>query len=169
MTVRYGAIGQLEEYEDCQIPAKKVTDRNTKIRAAVAPDPTMANSRGRVGRVGDAQGYLIPPLWGPDSYNDGAGIARLINAANFVHSNMPNGTTWKQPVLSPADAWDVAAYIDSQPRSHKANLGRDFPNRLQKPVDTAYGPYADNFSEAQHKYGPFASIRAAIKALKAGK
>ena len=129
-----------------------------------------ANGLGqRVGRPGDAKGYLIPPLWGPDSYNDGAGMARLISAANFIHSNMPNGTTWKRPLLSSADAWDVAAYIDSQPRPHKSGLDRDFPKRTQKPVDAAYGPYADNFSVEQHKYGPFAAILAAVKALKASK
>jgi len=36
---------------------------------------------------------------------------------------------------------------------------------LSKPVDASYGPYADHFSERQHKYGPFAPIRAEIKRL----
>jgi thiosulfate dehydrogenase len=36
---------------------------------------------------------------------------------------------------------------------------------LTKPADTPYGPYADHFSERQHKYGPFAPIRAAIARL----
>jgi thiosulfate dehydrogenase len=116
---------------------------------------------------GDAQGYLIPPLWGPDSFNDGAGMARLIDAANFIHSNMPEGATWQTPAVSVEDAWDVASFIDSQPRPQKAQLDRDFPNRLQKPVDTPYGPYADGFDEAQHKFGPFQPIREAIKALTA--
>jgi thiosulfate dehydrogenase len=123
----------------------------------------------RAGRIGDAKGYSIPPLWGPDSFNDGAGMARVINAANFVHFNMPNGATFRQPALTAKDAWDVAAYIESQARPHKSGLERDFPNRLQKPVDTPYGPYADGFSFDQHKYGPFAPIRAAIQAEKKGK
>jgi thiosulfate dehydrogenase len=121
----------------------------------------------RAGAAGDAQGYTIPPLWGPDSYNDGAGMGQLINIANFVHSNMPNGTTWTHPALSEADAWDVAAFVDSQPRPHKSGLDKDFPNRLEKKVDVPYGPYADSFSSEQHKYGPFEPIRTAIKALKA--
>lgn len=54
----------------------------------------------RVGEVGDAQGYVFPPLWGDDSFNDGAGMNRLIGAANFIHSNMPSGTTWQAPTLS---------------------------------------------------------------------
>ncbi|KUR76724.1 c-type cytochrome [Novosphingobium sp. Fuku2-ISO-50] len=110
-------------------------------------------------------GYVIPPLWGPNSFNDGAGMARLTNAANFIHNNMPNGTTWTDPALSVTDAWDVAAYIEAQPRPHKADLDRDFPNRREKPVDAAYGPYADGFPASQHKFGPYAPIRAAIDAL----
>jgi thiosulfate dehydrogenase len=34
----------------------------------------------RTGRRGDAQGYIFPPLWGPDSFNDGAGMNRLLTA-----------------------------------------------------------------------------------------
>jgi thiosulfate dehydrogenase len=119
----------------------------------------------RVGTIGDALGYSIPPLWGTDSYNDGAGMTRLINAANFVHNNMPNGTTWQAPALSIEDAWDVAAFVDSEPRPHKPELERDFPDRLQKPVDTPYGPYADDIDPEQHKYGPFQPIRDAVKKL----
>ncbi len=121
----------------------------------------------RNGKVGDAKGYLFPPLWGPDSFNDGAGMDKLINTANFVHSDMPAGTTWKNPTVSREDAWDVAAYIVSQPRPAMANLDRDYPNRLEKPIDTPYGPYADDFSAEQHKLGPFGPIEAAIKKLKA--
>ncbi|MBS0268428.1 MAG: c-type cytochrome [Proteobacteria bacterium] len=119
----------------------------------------------RTGAAGDAKGYVFPPLWGPDSYNDGAGMNRLIEAANFIHSNMPQGTTWNAPALSPEDAWNVAAYIDSQPRPSMPGLEGDYPNKIEKPVDTAYGPYADGFSEEQHKFGPFAPIAASIKKL----
>jgi len=111
---------------------------------------------------GGDPGYVAPPLWGPDSFNDGAGMGRLTNAANFIHNNMPNGTTWAAPALSVADAWDVAAYIEAQPRPHMANLDRDYPDRREKPVDTVYGPFVDGFPASQHKYGPFAPIRAAI-------
>jgi thiosulfate dehydrogenase len=112
---------------------------------------------------------MIPPLWGSDSFNDGAGMARLITAANFIHFNMPHGTDYLHPQLTVEQAWDVAAYMISQPRPHRAGLDKDFPNLLEKPVDTPYGPYADGFSEQQHKYGPFAPIRAAIARLKAEK
>ena len=112
-------------------------------------------------------GYMVPPLWGMDSFNDGAGMARLITAANFVHFNMPHGADYLNPQLSPEDAWDVGAFFISQPRPHKVGIERDYPDLLQKPVDTPYGPYADDFSTDQHKYGPFAPIRAALARLKA--
>lgn len=116
-----------------------------------------------------ALGYAVPPLWGSDSFNDGAGMARLITLADFLRSNMPHGADYLDPILSVEDAWDVAAFVEKQPRPHKAGLERDFPDLLEKPVDTPYGPYADHFPEAQHKYGPFAPIRAALARLKAEK
>jgi thiosulfate dehydrogenase len=112
-------------------------------------------------------GYQFPPLWGPDSYNDGAGMARLLAAAGFIKGNMPLGTTFSAPVLSDDDAYDVAGYINSHPRPQKPNLDRDYPNRLQKPVDTPYGPYADGFSQQQHQFGPFEPIRSKLKELAA--
>jgi thiosulfate dehydrogenase len=112
-------------------------------------------------------GYMVPPLWGSDSFNDGAGMARLITAANFLHFNMPHGSDYLNPQLPVEDAWDLAAYMVSQPRPHRAGLDKDFPDLLEKPVDTPYGPYADGFSERQHTYGPFGPIRAALEKLKA--
>ena len=112
-------------------------------------------------------GYVVPPLWGADSFNNGAGMARLITIANFVHFNMPHGTSYLNPQLSVEEAWDVGAYVESQPRPKRADLEHDFPDLLRKPVDTPYGPYADGFSEQQHKYGPFAPIRAALSRLRA--
>lgn len=105
-------------------------------------------------------GYMVPPLWGPDSFNNGAGMARLTVAANFVHFNMPHGTDYLNPQLTVEHAWDVAAFMISQPRPTKAGLDKDFPDLLTKPVDAPYGPYADGFDQQQHMYGPFAPIRA---------
>ena len=116
-------------------------------------------------RAASGAGYQIPPLWGPDSFNDGAGMSRVLTTAAYARHNMPFGTTFDAPALSDEDAYDVAGYIVSQERPHKANLENDFPIRLEKPVDTPYGPYADGFSPAQHKLGPFAPIRAKVKEL----
>jgi thiosulfate dehydrogenase len=117
-----------------------------------------ANGLGQRAQTG--AGYQFPPLWGPDSYNNGAGMSRILTAAAFAMHNMPFGTAYNAPVLKAEDAYDVAAYINSHKRPEKASLEKDFPVRLQKPIDTPYGPYADNFSLEQHKFGPFAPIRA---------
>jgi thiosulfate dehydrogenase len=105
-------------------------------------------------------GYMVPPLWGSDSFNNGAGMARLITAANFVHFNMPHGTDYFDPQLTVEQAWDVAAYMISQPRPTKAGLDKDFPDLMSKPIDAPYGPYADGFDQQQHTFGPFGPIRA---------
>lgn len=91
---------------------------------------------------------------------------RLIAAANFVHSNMTNGTTWQAPVISAEDAWDITAFMQSQPRPHKDHLERDFPVRLEKPADAGYGPYADGFSQEQHRLGPFQPVRDRVKQMR---
>jgi thiosulfate dehydrogenase len=114
-------------------------------------------------------GYINPPLWGPDSFNDGAGMSRLITAANFIHFNMPNGTSYDKPRLTQRNAWDVAAYVISQPRPKRAGLDKDYPDLLQKGADTPYGPYADGFSQKQHEFGPYGPIKAALARLKTQK
>ena len=112
----------------------------------------------RRGKAGDANGYTFPPLWGSDSYNNGAGMARITLAAGFIKGNMPSGVTHTSTVLTDEQAFDVAAYINSQPRPVKANLKADFPARKNKPVDAAFAPYTPGFSAAQHKYGPWQPI-----------
>ena len=56
---------------------------------------------------------VFPPLWGDRSYNWGAGMSDIKNAAGFIKANMPLSQGGK---LSEQQAWDVAAYIDSKPR-----------------------------------------------------
>lgn len=115
-----------------------------------------ANGEGRrVGVKGDAQGYLFPPLWGADSFNNGAGMNRTLMAMRFIKHNMPQGTSHTNTVLSDEQAFDVAGYVLSQPRPAKAHLERDFPARWNKPIDAAFPPYVDGASADQHKYGPF--------------
>ena len=121
----------------------------------------------RHGKVGDAKGYQFPPLWGPDSYNNGAGMIRLLTAAAFIKNNMPVGVTFNNPDISDVDAFDVAAFINSQPRPEKFELDKDFPDRLKKPIDTPFAPWIDGFSAEQHRFGPFGPIRQKMKELNA--
>ena len=122
---------------------------------------TCHGADGQGQRNADGQGYLYPPLWGPDSFNTGAGMHRVITAANFIRANMPFGTTHENPVLSDEQAFDVAAYINAQPRPERSGLDRDYPDRTRKPVDAPFPPYADSFSQQQHAYGPWPPIMVA--------
>lgn len=107
-------------------------------------------------------GYTYPPLWGENSYNSGAGLYRLSRFAGYVKYNMPQGVNHTNPELTDEEAWDVAAYVNSQPRPSK-DLSKDWPNIASKPIDHPFGPFADNFTEEQHKYGPFKPIEQAKK------
>ena len=102
--------------------------------------------------------YTYPPLWGPHSYNNGAGLYRMSNFAGYVKYNMPLGANYDKPQLSDEEAWDLAAYVNSMPRPGK-DLSKDWPDIAGKPFDHPFGPYADPFTEKQHKYGPYKPIK----------
>jgi thiosulfate dehydrogenase len=111
------------------------------------------NGQGQL--LGNNEDYAYPPVWGEHSYNDGAGLYRISNLAGFLKNNMPYlQTSHERPVLTEAQSWDLAAFINTQPRPHM-NPSKDWPNIKKKPFDYPYGPYADSFSEQQHKFGPY--------------
>jgi thiosulfate dehydrogenase len=121
-----------------------------------------ANGEGAL--ASDKITYINPPLWGEHSYNDGAGMYRLTNFAGFVKNNMPFGATYQSPQLTDEEAWNVAAFVNSQPRPHK-DQHKDWVDLKKKPIDFPFGPYADGFSEKQHKFGPFKPIKDAQREL----
>ena len=110
----------------------------------------------------DKTEYTFPPLWGKNSYNDGAGLYRISNFASYVKNNMPLGASHESPQLSEEESWDVAAYVNSQNRPHK-DQSQDWQEISKKPIDFPFGPYADKFTEKQHKYGPFNAIASFYK------
>jgi thiosulfate dehydrogenase len=84
---------------------------------------------------GDGQGTAAaPPVWGPHSYNIGAGMARVRTAAAFIKVAMPFD---KPGTLTPQQAFDVASYINSRPRPDFARKADDWPNG-DPPPDVAY-------------------------------
>ncbi len=110
----------------------------------------------------DSSGYIYPPLWGPYSFNVSAGLYRISRLAAFIKNNMPIDEARERPQLTDEEAWDVAAFISSQPRGEK-RFANDWPQLDTKPPDYPFGPYADHFSEEQHKYGPFGPIKEAAE------
>lgn len=63
-----------------------------------------------------------PPLWGPNSYNWGAGMAQVDKAAAFIRANMPLGNGGS---LSVQQAWDIAWFIDGQVRPQDPRFAGD--------------------------------------------
>ncbi len=75
-----------------------------------------------------------PPVWGPASYNIGAGMARVRTAAEFIRRSMP----FDQPgTLTDQQAFDVAAYVNAHSRPDYRGKEGDWPNG-DPPPDAAY-------------------------------
>ncbi len=85
------------------------------------------------GAAGDGTA-AAPPVWGPGSYNVGAGMARVRTAAEFISRNMP----FDQPgTLTDQHVFDVAAYVNGRPRPDFRGKEGDWPNG-DPPPDVAY-------------------------------
>jgi thiosulfate dehydrogenase len=89
----------------------------------------------------DGQGVLIGdkkagPLWGPDSWNDGAGASRVYTLAGIVRYTMP----YLNPgSLTDEEAQAVAAFITSKPRPSYPFKDRDYVGS-KIPADAVYYP-----------------------------
>lgn len=84
----------------------------------------------------DGQGLIppAPPLWGPRSFNIGAGMSRLRTAAAFIKVAMP----YDRPgTLTDQQAYDVAAYMNGRGRPDLPGKEDDWP-RGDPPADVAY-------------------------------
>lgn len=77
---------------------------------------------------------VFPALWGPGSYNIGAGMARVQTAAAFIKVAMPQTAPG---TLTDQEAYDLAAYINSRPRPDFPGKELDWPNG-DPPPDVAY-------------------------------
>jgi thiosulfate dehydrogenase len=104
--------------------------------------------------------YTYPLLWGDSAYQPGSSMHRIIKQAQWLKANMPfDSARWYQPVLTDEEALDVAAFVNDDrihKRPHPGNF--DYPNVEEKAIDYGKGPFADTFSEIQHKFGPFKPI-----------
>jgi thiosulfate dehydrogenase len=90
------------------------------------------NGKSAAGKV------LFPPLWGPRSYNWGAGMTSIKGAAEFIRANMPLGAGG---TLSVQQAWDVATYIDSQMRPQDPRFTGDVSQTRKLHHDTPFSMY----------------------------
>ena len=137
--------------------------RSMRDNAPAATTPTAAGIRRSRRRP-------ISATWcrrsGAGQFNNGAGMARLVTAANFVHSNMPHGADYLESRASTVEQRGTLRPTSVAAAAAEIRARKGFSGSALKPVDTPYRPYRDGFSETQHKYGPFAPIRAAPARLK---
>lgn len=160
LSAQYAVMGQSKR-EPNEPPAFVEPDRMADIAAGqIVYEERCETCHGDSGQglaaaTEISEGYLFPPLWGPDSFNNGAGMTRVLTAARFIKARMPLG----QENLTDAQAYDVAAFVNSHERPQRANLELDFPDLTKKRIDSPYPPYADDFPIEQHRLGPFKPIR----------
>lgn len=89
----------------------------------------------------DGQGVAIgekkaAPLWGPDSWNDGAGAARVYTLAGIIRYMMP----YTYPgSLTDEEAQHIAAFINSKPRPSFPFKDQDYLTD-KVPPDSVYYP-----------------------------
>jgi thiosulfate dehydrogenase len=86
------------------------------------------------GAQGQGNPPAFPALWGPRSYSIGASMARGERAATFIRHFMPQN---KPGSLTDQQAYDVAAFINSQPRPDSPQKERDWP-KGGAPQDVPY-------------------------------
>lgn len=75
-------------------------------------------------------------LWGPSSWNDGAGAARVYTLAGIVRYTMPYLSPGS---LTDEEAQQVAAFINSKPRPTYPFKDRDYLTE-KLPIDAVYYP-----------------------------
>lgn len=103
-------------------------------RALYAERCAVCHGEDGSGRTLPDGGYSFPPLWGPRSYNLGAGMARLHTAAAYVRWNMPLG---QGGTLTDQEAYDVADFFIHQDRPEFAGASGDWPDG-GRPSDARY-------------------------------
>ncbi|MFC5527796.1 c-type cytochrome [Rhodanobacter ginsengisoli] len=81
---------------------------------------------------------VFPPLWGPQSFNWGAGMHQIDNAAAFIKANMPFS---RGDTLSAQDAWDVAMFMDAHERPQDPRYGGDLSETRRKYHDSPMSLY----------------------------
>jgi thiosulfate dehydrogenase len=81
---------------------------------------------------------VFPPLWGTKSFNWGAGMHDIKNAAGFIKANMPLGSGG---TLTDQQAWDVATFMDSHERPQDPRFVRSAQETRSKYHDDPTSMY----------------------------
>ncbi|RMB18163.1 c-type cytochrome [Haloplanus aerogenes] len=102
---------------DEKVPVSEVNP----VRGAELYLENCASCHGANGQGVEGQ---YPPLWGEDSFNDGAGMGRMYTSAGFIRESMPYGaghtfSNWE-------DVQDVAGFMNAHKRPHLPRQPKDW-------------------------------------------
>ncbi|MCM3684005.1 c-type cytochrome [Mesobacillus subterraneus] len=101
------------------------------------------------GQNGEGSGATTgPALWGDNSFNNGAGMARSGTMAGYIKRNMPPVEMGglNKGEITEQQAADLAAFILSQPRPDFAEKANDWPNG-DAPDDVPYSTNSKKVKE----------------------
>lgn len=121
--------------------------QNTIAASALVPVNNLDRSKGETifkercisCHGADGQGVAVGdkkpgPLWGPDSWNDGAGAARVYTLAGIIRYAMP----YLDPgSLTDEEALEVAAFVNGKPRPSYPFKTQDYLTE-KLPPDSVY-------------------------------
>lgn len=134
---------------------KEVAGRgySTLEKPALAPDFTRGQAiytarcalcHGANGTGQSVGGDIVfPPLWGDQSYNWGAGMGSVNNAAQFIYANMPYGMSYS---LTRQEAWDVAFFMNAHERPQDPRWQGSVEATRAKFHDSAFSLYGQNIN-----------------------
>lgn len=134
---------------DQKIPGRGIGKVDEDLKANKTNGKVLYDDQCAVCHGKDGQGvkaedgsFIFPAVWGDQSFNIGAGMARTYKAAAFIKQNMPMGHNTRFPLghgknLSDQEAVDVAEYFSHIGRPDFADKKKDWPQDA-KPKDARY-------------------------------
>jgi thiosulfate dehydrogenase len=85
-----------------------------------------------------------PPVWGNESYNDGAGMGRIYTSAAFIREAMPYGSA--HTLTDWGKVQDIAGYINGHDRPHLERQPKDW-SEAGAPDEAVY------YKRVQERFG----------------
>ncbi|MDR3535460.1 MAG: c-type cytochrome [Acetobacteraceae bacterium] len=122
-----------------QLPADYARGAQVYVQSCASCHGPQGQGQSSGGKV------VFPPLWGPQSFNWGAGMTSIKSAAEFIRANMPLGLGG---TLSVQQAWDVATYMDSQVRPQDPRFTGDVEQTRKKFHNTPFSMYGQTVNGA---------------------
>lgn len=120
-----------------RLPAPVLKADYARGEAVYAQHCAQCHGANGQGQSSDGQ-TVFPPLWGPHSFNWGAGMHEIQNAAGFIKANMPLGLGG---TLTDQQAWDVATFMDSHERPQDPRFNGSVKATRAKYHDTPWSMY----------------------------